>query len=406
MHLALVTAYPPSLGSLNEYGFHLARVLADKPEVTRLTLLADVLPHPPTHGEAENVRRVWRFNDPASAWRVQRALHELKPDAVLYNLQFASFGDRKVPAALGLLAPLLSRHSGLPSITLLHNIFETVDLDKAGFGAGALGNRLTHLAGNAFTRVLLGSHLVALTLPRYVETLRGKYAAQNVFLAPHGAFAQPQPPQPLPAGRVVMTFGKFGTYKRVEVLIEAHQRLLARDPALRLVIAGSDSPNARGYLEAVRAQYRDVPGIEFTGYVAEADVPGIFAGCTAVAFPYNSTTGSSGVLHQAGEYARAAVMPRIGDLADLIEEEGYRAEYFEPEDADSLADALWRVIERPERARELGQANYLAACGLPLSDVADWYLLHFERLLARRSRGPRSPTLRPQQGGGGQHADF
>ncbi|WP_424952828.1 glycosyltransferase [Deinococcus sp.] len=383
MHLALVTAYPPSLGSLNEYGFHLARVLAAKPEVTRLTILADVLPERTGHSrppDPEHLRRVWRFNDPGNAVRVQRVLREIKPDAVLYNLQFASFGDRKVAAALGLFAPLLSRQGGLPSITLLHNIFETVDLDKAGFGGSSLSNHVTRLAGRLFTRVLLRSHLVALTLPRYVETLRGGYQARNVFLAPHGAFEEPKTPAPLPEGRVVMTFGKFGTYKRVEVLIEAHRLLLERDPALRLVIAGSDSPNARGYLEGVRAQFADVPNIQFTGYVAEADVPGIFAGCTAVAFPYNSTTGSSGVLHQAGEHGRAAVMPRIGDLADLIEEEGYRAEYFEPENAQSLAGALWRVIERPERARELGMANHLAACGLPLADVADWYLLHFQRL--------------------------
>lgn len=390
MHLVLVTAYPPSQGSLNEYGFHLARVLADKPEVTRLTILADVLPT--QTDDPAHVRRVWRFNDPMNALHLQRALREVKPDAVLYNLQFATFGDRKVAAALGLLAPVLSRLRGVPTITLLHNIFETVDLEKAGFGSNRLTNAVTRLAGKVFTRVLLGSHLVALTMPRYVKTLRENYHARNVFLAPHGAFQEPAPPLPLPTGRTVMAFGKFGTYKRIEVLIEAHKLLLERDPELRLVIAGSDSPNAKGYLEATRLHYEDVPNMTYTGYVSEEDVPHIFADCTAVAFPYNSTTGSSGVLHQAGEYARAAVMPRIGDLADLIEQEGYRAEYFAPEDAASLAAALWRVIERPEDARELGLANYLAASGLPLSDVADWYLLHFQRLLAPgASPAPTNP---------------
>jgi glycosyltransferase involved in cell wall biosynthesis len=380
MHLVLVSAYPPSQGSLNEYGFHLARVLEGKPEVTRLTILADILPTPSS--DPAHVRRVWRFNDPLNALHLQRALRAIKPDAVLFNLQFASFGDRKAAAALGLLSPVLSRLRGVPTITLLHNIFETVDLEKAGFGSNKLTNTVTRLAGNVFTRVLLGSDLVALTMLRYVETLRGKYHAKNVFLAPHGAFQEPAPPLPLPDVRTVMTFGKFGTYKRVEVLIEAHKLLLKLDPNVRLVIAGSDSPNAKGYLEEMGLRYSGVPNVTYTGYVSEEDVPRIFADCTAVAFPYNSTTGSSGVLHQAGEYARAAVMPRIGDLADLIEQEGYRAEYFEPENAESLAAALWRVIERREVALELGLANYLAACGLPLSDIADWYLLHFQRLQA------------------------
>ncbi|GGJ70257.1 glycosyltransferase [Deinococcus aquiradiocola] len=385
MHLVLVTAFPPSLGSLNEYGAHLARVMAAKPEVTRLTVLADELPDPAlSRHDPQHVRRVWRFNDPGNALRIAAALRDLKPDAVLYNLQFASFGDRKVPAALGLLAPLVTRLGGTPTVTLLHNIFETVDLEKAGFGSNVAVNLVTRAAGRVFTRVLMGSHLLALTMPRYVETLRDAYGARNVFLAPHGSFQEPEPAAPLPERRTVMTFGKFGTYKRVEVLLDAHRLLLQRDPDVRLVIAGSDSPNAKGYLAAVQERHRDVPNVTFTGYVAEEDVPRVFRECSVVAFPYNSTTGSSGVLHQAGEYARAAVMPRIGDLADLIEEEGYRAEFFEPEDAASLAEALWRVIETPGRARDLGLANLNAARGLSLSDVADWYLLQFQRLSAPR----------------------
>lgn len=382
MHLAIVTAYPPSQESLNEYGFHLARVLKAKPEVTRLTILADELPGkaPGDVNDPEHVRRVWRFNDPLNVLRLNRAISELRPDAVLYNVQFASFGNRKLPGGLGLLSPALSRLRGVPTITLLHNIFETVDLKKAGYSGGALTDGITRLAGQALTRALLRSDLVALTLPNYVETLRERYGAPNAFLAPHGTFNDFQPPAPLPEGRVVMTFGKFGTYKKVDELLEAHRLLLERDPDVKLVVAGSDSPNAKGYLAGMQAKYANLPNVTFTGYVAEEDVPRVFRDCTVVAFPYNSTTGSSGVLHQAGEYARAAVMPRIGDLAELIEEEGYRAEYFEPEDARSLADALWRVLETRDYAEQLGLKNYAAATSLPLSEVADWYLLHFQRL--------------------------
>ncbi len=380
LHLAVVTAYPPGRRSLNEYGLHLSRVLADKPEVGHMTILADRLPDGQEAADAPNVRRVWDFNDPLSALRVLLALRRARPDAVIFNLQMASFGDRRVPAALGLLTPALARAFGTPSVTLLHNLFETVDLDRAGFGGNALKVKVTRAFGRLFTRALLGSNLVATTLPRYVKLLRDEYGAQNVFLAPHGTFQLPLPPQPFPEVPTVMTFGKFGTYKRVEVLIEAHRELLTRDPRARLVIAGSDTPNAPGYLAGVQAQFADVPNITFTGYVAEEDVPRVFSDCTVVAFPYNATTGSSGVLHQAGEFGRGAVMPNIGDLADLIRDEGYRAEFFEPEDPQSLADALWRVLSDPRQAAALGDANWRVASSLPLSDVADWYLLHIEDL--------------------------
>ena len=59
----------------------------------------------------------------------------------------------------------------------------------------------------------------------------------------------------------IMTFGKFGTYKRIEVLVEAF-KLLQHDgqsrPPIELVVAGTDSPNAAGYLDGVRAQYAEL----------------------------------------------------------------------------------------------------------------------------------------------------
>jgi anti-anti-sigma factor len=388
MYLAIITTLPPGRGTLCEYGEHLVRAFAENPGVTRLTVIADVLPESQRESKAElfteffgtlEVRRVWRFNDLASTWKIRRALDDLKPDAVLFNVQFASFGDQRLPAALGLLAPWLARVGGYPTTTLMHNLMETVDLTRAGFGSNPIMELITRTAGRMFTRAILQSNLVAVTMPRYAALLRRDYGAKNVFLSPHGAFRRTLAPA-LPAGKTVMTFGKFGTYKTVEPLLEAHKTLLERDPNVRLVIAGSDSPNAAGYLERVKAQYADLPNVTFTGYVPEDQVESLFTNCTVVAFPYTSTTGSSGPLHQAGEFARAAVMPRIGDLAELIEEEGYRAEFFEPENVPSLTEALWRALE-PERALELGMANHAAATSLTLFDVACWHVLHFQRLI-------------------------
>ena len=91
------------------------------------------------------------------------------------------------------------------------------------------------------------------------------------------------------------------------------------------------------------------------------------------------------MLHQAGNYARAAVLPRLGDLKELIEEEGYAGEYFVPEDPASLAAAIRRVIDFPEHRRELGRRNYLAAQSLSLNEVVDWHLIHIEALLQQRA---------------------
>ena len=183
MHLVLVTAYPPSQESLNEYGFHLAKVLQSKPEITRLTILADEVRG--SENDPAHVQRVWRFNDPRNPLRIQRALGRLRPDVVLYNVQFASFGNRRLPGGLGLLSPALSRLRGVPTITLLHNIFETVDLKQAGYSASRLADAVTRLAGTVLTRALLQSNLVALTLPQAVETSAVSHTAWHVVFIAH-----------------------------------------------------------------------------------------------------------------------------------------------------------------------------------------------------------------------------
>jgi len=228
------------------------------------------------------------------------------------------------------------------------------------------------------------------TIPKYVDILTSKYGAEHVILAPHGSFEEiPEPDHQLPDGPTqIMAFGKFGTYKRVDALVEAFAILQqTMDQPLELVIAGTDSPNTPGYLDGVQEKYAHVPNMRFTGYVEEEDVPRIFGEAAVVVFPYNSTTGSSGVLHQAGSYGKAVALPNLGDFAELITDEGYTGEFFQPNDPQSMAQAIRKFLYDPAHRQQVGMQNYIAASGLPMSEVVDWYLLHFERLLTT----PNSP---------------
>lgn len=392
MRIAIVTTFPPGGGSLNEYAFHFVRALRRKAEVEAIYLLTDELPDGQAYPAVEaggapmTITPCWRFGDPTNTARILKAVRSLKPDVVLFNIQFASFGRGKVAASLGLTAPSLVKAAGYPTVVLLHNIMETVDLQSAGFAGNRLAAGVIQTAGEMVTRLLLSADLVALTIPKYVELLQEKYGATNVLLAPHGAFeTPPEPDYATEAPDRIMTFGKFGTYKKVEALIEATQLLRGNGhPKAELVIAGTDSPNTPGYLAAVAERYAEAGGLHFTGYVAESEVPLVFGESAVVVFPYTSTTGSSGVLHQAGSYGKAVVLPRIGDFAELVSEEGYSGEYFEPDNAESLKGAIARLLDDPDYRREMGRRNYLAACGLPIEDVADWYVLHMQALLDRK----------------------
>ena len=167
-----------------------------------------------------------------------------------------------------------------------------------------------------------------------------------------------------------MTFGKFGTYKKVEGMIEAVEKVRATTGLdLEVVIAGTDNPNVPGYLAKVQEDYKHVPQVRFTGYVEEYEVPTLFKESAVVVFPYTSTTGSSGVLHQAGSYGKAVVMPDLGDLALLVKDEGYKGEFFEPTSVASLANAIEAIVTNEAHRIALGKANYEAATAYPMEKL-------------------------------------
>ncbi|TCI92674.1 glycosyltransferase [Tenacibaculum sp. M341] len=389
MKLAIVTAFPPSKVTLNEYGYHLVKQFRMKQAVEEIILLVDENTsaedvHFEEDGCKITVKNCWKFNSYKNIITLNKALNATKPDAVLFNLQFLKFGDKKVPAALGLMLPYLCKLKKIPTIVLLHNILEQVDLNSAGFTKNKLLQKTYGFIGTVLTRFLLKADYVAVTIQKFVNTLREKYKTDKVVLIPHGTFEMPPEPDfSLPAGpKQIMAFGKFGTYKRVEVMIEAVEEIRKTSSEdLAIVIAGTDSPNTPGYLDEMKEKYKHVKGLRFTGYVEEEDVPVIFGESTVVVFPYTSTTGSSGVLHQAGSYGKAVVMPNLGDLTDLIQDEGYRGEFFMPDDVSSLAKAIEKIITDDVYRLSLAKANYKAAASLPMSEIAEMYLQYFEKLM-------------------------
>ena len=394
MRLAIVTAYPPSKVTLNEYAFHLVKHFRQKECITEIVLLTDT-----TKGKKDisftekgckiTVKECWSFNSYKNIITVTKVINNTQPDAVLFNLQFMKFGDKKVAAALGLMLPLVCKLKRIPNIVLLHNILEEVDLGNAGFTSNKVLQKAYNFIGTALTKLLLQADIVAVTMQKYVDILEQKYKVTNVVLIPHGTFevTKEQPDYSLPKGPIqIMTFGKFGTYKKVESLIEAVAKVrVSTGLNLEIVIAGTDNPNVPGYLAKVQEDYKHIPQLRFTGYVEEHEVPTLFKESAVVVFPYTATTGSSGVLHQAGSYGKAVVMPDLGDLALLVKDEGYQGEFFEPENVDSLALAIEVLVTNEAHRLQIARANYKAATGYPMEKITTMYLTHFNKIIAKKT---------------------
>ena len=96
MKLAIVTAYPPSKVTLNEYAYHLVKSFRQSKKVTELILLTDETLGEKDINFTENgckitVKECWKFNSYANILNVTKAINQTKPDAILFNLQFIRF---------------------------------------------------------------------------------------------------------------------------------------------------------------------------------------------------------------------------------------------------------------------------------------------------------------------------
>src|SRR5262249_4191855 len=278
MKICLVSCFPPSKGVLNEYGFHVARELQADPLVS-LSVVADHL----GAGEPElpdfHVERCWEQDRLSNHRCLLRTLRNLQPDVVWFNLVFSSFGNRDHPLAAfsGLTLPAVTRTAGYFTHVTLHHLMDHIDLDDSG----VRNKTLFRVAGYAATRLLLMANSVSVLLPAYRRTLIEKYRGENIHFRFHGIFsARPEYPDFMRRGNPehrILAFGKWGTYKRCELLIEAFQDLVAeRVPTARLVIAGSNNPNSPGYVESLREKYGGHPGLTFFGYVSEGEIGGVF----------------------------------------------------------------------------------------------------------------------------------
>ncbi len=376
MKICLVSAFPPSRRGLNEYGYHIARELQSDP-VLSLTILADYLDTAQPELDEFHVIRCWKFNSLGNPVYLLRVIRDLKPDVVWFNLLFSTFGSKPAAAFTGLATPVFSRLSGTYTHITLHHLMDNVDL----LHAGVRFPNSYRVAGYMATRMLLMANSISVLLPAYRRTLMEKYNGDNVHFRAHGILsARPEPPSFEKRGNPehrILAFGKWGTYKKLELLIEAFAEIVERFPQARLVIAGGDHPATPGYVERIAEGLIAHPYIRFTGYVEEESVAGLFASATLMVMPYASATGSSGVAHMACEYGLPIVCADIADFREMADDEQLAIRFFKTGDAHSMAECIVSVLQDPAAQREMGEANFSVALRQTMPMIIRQYLRSF-----------------------------
>lgn len=377
MKICLVTSFPPSRDALNEYGFHIASELQNIPGV-ELTILGDE--YSPVQPELDGftVKRCWKFNRLSNPLRLMRAIRQEKPDVVWFNLGFASFGGTPPSAFLGIATPALARMAGFYTHATLHQLMETVNLDDAGIRFPLLYK----WGGVLATHLVLFANSVSVMLPAYRSVLVEKYGRGSVYVRRHGIFsARPEYPDLALRGNPehrILAFGKWGTYKRLEPMVEAFKEVARQIPNARLLIAGTDHPKTPGYLQSIREKLASRSDVIFTGYVAEEDIPQLFQSSSVAVLPYTSSAGSSGIAHLACTYGVPIVASDIPDFRRLAEEEGLAIDFFPPGKTHELARHLTELLQNRERQIEMAMQNVSAALRMSMPEIIRQYLRTFE----------------------------
>jgi glycosyltransferase involved in cell wall biosynthesis len=401
MKICLVTTFPPSTGGLSEYGFHIARELQRNPFLN-LTVLADRLPHDHVEPEGFNVVRCWSFDDPMTVVRILQAIQKLKPEVVWFNLLFSTFGRNPAVAFSGLMAPFLARLGGRYTHVTLHHLMDTVELKDVGVRQESL----YRAAGAIATRMILLSNSVSVLMPGYRKILNDKYGRDNVHLRAHGLLARrPEFPDFSRRGnpvRRILAFGKWGTYKRLELMTEAFNILTSKMPDARLIVAGGDHPQASGYIESMKRQHAGNPRIEFRGYIPENDLADLFQSSSVAVMPYSSSTGCSGVAHLACAFGVPIVSADLADFRQMAQSEELAIEFYPPGNAQGLADCLLRLLNDIEKQGAMATQNFSAALRMTMPNVVQKYLRHFElqqrvQTLRHISRFRRLPSWVPSK---------
>lgn len=169
----------------------------------------------------------------------------------------------------------------------------------------------------------------------------------------------------------VLFFGTITKYKGLDVLLRAFPKVHERTSA-HLIVAGFPAKDVNA--DALK-QLADELGFAdavswFLDYLPNEQIRPLMDITDVVVLPYRMVA-QSGVLQIAYAYGKPIVATEVGGLPDVIED-GQSGLLVPPENPEALAEAMLKLIEQPDLARQIGaRAHELAQTKFSWQAVAD-----------------------------------
>lgn len=365
MRLLIVTSFPPSTRACNSFGYHAVLRFLEFPNVNELIVLADLIDDGFSKGSDEIlptdkkliIHRCWHYNSVRCVFDIIKSIMHYDPNVVWINLQFTAFGVKPVPAFLGLCIPAILQFLQYPTVILLHNYLGGVELDKMGLSQLGIRKAIIKLADRLVMRSIMHADKIFTMVKEYQRDLSNKFRRANVEYVRQDLFAV-SPFRPINGCSQILTIGYFGTYKRLEILLDAFEIVRQTFPHAKLIIAGTDSMHTPGYIQRLQqAYYNKLDNIEFTGYVEERDISDLFWQSNLVVITNNTNSGDSGVVELARVYGRAILVPQ-----QVWNDEGANTQsgviLYDLSKPSELAVKLIDLLSNPALQIKIGKQGY------------------------------------------------
>lgn len=177
----------------------------------------------------------------------------------------------------------------------------------------------------------------------------------------------------------ILTLGWAAKHKRVETIIEGFALFKKRtNMDIALVIAG---PRTEELLSESTFGLEIGRDLFALGYVRDEQIPPLYRNSSVVVTASISEAGLNAMILDAMKYERAIVCSDIPQFTERLGTDDSLALTFDPYSPPSLAEALCKHFNEPERARLRIERARKFIASRPLSEVGREYLETFESVL-------------------------
>lgn len=276
---------------------------------------------------------------------------DFAPYSFSEQLGFAAFLYKLRPDLVHFWMPQQPLAYTKPAVTTVHDLNLLRITSNDDMGQLELTVKKKVFAGLLKTVARRASHII--TPSHYTKNDLVAFSHINprkVTVTREGSFEAKTTPAPMPKyeGKEFLLYvGRAEPYKNNRRLIEAHQKLLANYPELRLVIVGKKDILRHGDIKWVKEH--EFKNVDFTGFLPDTQVAWLYGNCRAYIAPsLMEGFGLPGL--EAMAYGAPVISSNTTSQPEVYEN---AATYFDPLSVDDMARTINEVLRDKQKRGDL-----------------------------------------------------